>query len=505
MFAGWQALGRPRVARNANEIPTEVFLDLLKLSLTIVAGVGGIVALVVAYRKQRLGEAQHQREESAARREHQKMYAERFSKASELLGSERSAVRLAGIYALASLADDWESGRQTCIDVLCAYLRMPHKPLNDPPIDGIKERDYRPSGREAWRSALLETSMLDPSEEHQVRSTIIRVIVEHLNSNADTPWFGHNFNLSGAVLDSPSFAGTHFYDCYFDFGEALLYGEIDFSGSKFLDSKLSFFFTTISGSCGFEICDFKDTEIDLSADIIGGIKFYASSMEETEVTVSGLDLDGADFSFMEINMTKNSKLEIWRADVNKSSLAFSRCHVTESKIAIRSATLTDSSMYFSGMRIGSGGRVFLASGIHNKIPSPMLTDSKIHLNDVGIDAGGFFGFQRQNFVRTPLHFPYLNVNRSEFVLTECSLESSPVTFYDAQLSERSRLVVDACSDDPSPIDTDGLSQSCTDEELLVVIRSGTVDDIDPSSWAESKTRQDVDVDPALRSHIVSWY
>jgi hypothetical protein len=247
IYLGWTVLGRPHIAAHEPQLPTDVFLDLLRISLTIVAGVGGIVALVVAYRKQRLGEAQHQREDSAARREDQKMYSERFSKASELLGSERSAMRLAGVYAMASLADDWKVGRQTCIDVLCAYLRMPHKPLNDPPLDKLAARHPRPFERQNWRSAILSDTSLKPSEEHQVRSTIVRVIVEHLQLDRDAPWFGHNFNLSGTVLDSPDFVDAHFEDCFLDFGDSLLYGKIDFTGSKFINTEVSFSSTIIAG------------------------------------------------------------------------------------------------------------------------------------------------------------------------------------------------------------------------------------------------------------------
>src|SRR6516164_350978 len=48
---------------------------------------------------------------------------ERFATAADRLGGDKpSAVRLAGVYAMAGLADDWEQNRQTCIDVLCAYL-----------------------------------------------------------------------------------------------------------------------------------------------------------------------------------------------------------------------------------------------------------------------------------------------------------------------------------------------------------------------------------------------
>src|SRR5579859_5410995 len=54
---------------------------------------------------------------------------ERFATAAGQLGGDKPpAVRLAGVYAMAGLADDWEKNRQTCVDVLCAYLRMPYDP-----------------------------------------------------------------------------------------------------------------------------------------------------------------------------------------------------------------------------------------------------------------------------------------------------------------------------------------------------------------------------------------
>src|SRR5215469_4717439 len=52
---------------------------------------------------------------------------ERFATAAGQLGSDEPAVRLAGVYAMAGLGDDWEENRHTCVDVLCAYLRMPYK------------------------------------------------------------------------------------------------------------------------------------------------------------------------------------------------------------------------------------------------------------------------------------------------------------------------------------------------------------------------------------------
>ena len=70
---------------------------------------------------------------------------ERFATAAGQLGDDKPpAVRLAGVYAMAGLADDWPENRQTCVDVLCAYLRMPYDP---DPGDDAPGRSGLPSGR----------------------------------------------------------------------------------------------------------------------------------------------------------------------------------------------------------------------------------------------------------------------------------------------------------------------------------------------------------------------
>jgi hypothetical protein len=89
--------------------------DLTRLALTIAAGVGGVVALVVAYRRQRDLE--------------QGRFVEGFGAAAKQLGDADVAVRLAGVYAMAGVADQASKlKRQQCIDVLCGYLRLPYSP-----------------------------------------------------------------------------------------------------------------------------------------------------------------------------------------------------------------------------------------------------------------------------------------------------------------------------------------------------------------------------------------
>ena len=68
--------------------------------------------------------------------------AKRYQDAASQLGHEKAAVRLAGVYAMAGLADDWRAQRQQCVDVLCAYLRMsPASNLSASGGDGTRSKN----------------------------------------------------------------------------------------------------------------------------------------------------------------------------------------------------------------------------------------------------------------------------------------------------------------------------------------------------------------------------
>ncbi|MFI5828370.1 hypothetical protein ACIA6C_14015 [Streptomyces sp. NPDC051578] len=121
----WLLLGRPR-QQVAEPLRLGDVYDGIKIALAIVAGAGGVVALVVGYRRQHLNEVSEERE-------HGRAFTDRFGAAADQLGADQPAARMAGAYAMARLADEWRHERQTCIDVLCGYLRMPHAP--DPPAD----------------------------------------------------------------------------------------------------------------------------------------------------------------------------------------------------------------------------------------------------------------------------------------------------------------------------------------------------------------------------------
>jgi hypothetical protein len=149
---------------------------------------------------------------------------ERFATAAEQLGSDKPpAVQLTGVYAMAGLADDWKENRQTCVEVLCAYLRMPYEP---DPGDQVPAPE-----RLAFRAS------------HEVRRTVIRVITAHLRDHgADheaKSWQGLNFDFTGAVFDGGDFSYAEFsggvvsfWHAEFSGGEIILFDRAKFSGAR---------------------------------------------------------------------------------------------------------------------------------------------------------------------------------------------------------------------------------------------------------------------------------
>jgi hypothetical protein len=195
---------------------------------------------------------------------------ERFATAAGQLGSDRPpAVRLAGVYAMAGLADDWEEGRQTCVDVLCAYLRLPYA---------------RRPGADAPPEELLEFRA-----SRVVRRTVIRVITAHLKVDAEArSWQQLNFNFIGAKLDGGNFADAKFCGSV-DFGWTAFSGDqVDFSGVEFSAGRVNF------GSASFtsRVVDFSDAKFSGAA-----VSFRAAKFIKGAVGFKGASFTGGEVDF----------------------------------------------------------------------------------------------------------------------------------------------------------------------------------------------------------------
>ncbi|MEU1883465.1 pentapeptide repeat-containing protein [Streptosporangium sp. NPDC020072] len=151
-------------------------VEIIRTALAAGVGMGGAITLMLAFRRQR-----HQ-EIATAITEHdaaERRITELYTKAAEQLGSDKAPVRLAGLYALERLAQDTPALRQTIVDVISAYLRMPYTlPAQTSRSDKIR------AAQRAARTRTSPTSQKnghDPHEERQVRLTAQRILADHLH------------------------------------------------------------------------------------------------------------------------------------------------------------------------------------------------------------------------------------------------------------------------------------------------------------------------------------
>ena len=183
-------------------------LDVLKVALSLAAGAAATVALFVNFRRQQYME--------------QGRFDERFAAAATLLGSESPAERLAGVYAIANLADETINRRQQCINFLCAYMRLPYSPDRD----GLSSSTYESVEGEVKQQLTYEMRPHD----RQVRLAIVEAIRLRLQSNAKINWFGKGFDFTGATFDGGNFHGAIFTGR----------GTVSFERARFVDGWTNF-------------------------------------------------------------------------------------------------------------------------------------------------------------------------------------------------------------------------------------------------------------------------
>lgn len=138
-----------------DELRTEPF-ERVKVSLTMIGGIGAVGYLVIKYRER-------------AGVEHNEADVKLLS-AVQQLGSDSPQVRIAGVYSLADLADTYGSSyHQRVVNILCGYLRVERGCWNSP--DGVEVRSHEVKDT----SGLYYTTNDGP-----VESTILNVLARHL-------------------------------------------------------------------------------------------------------------------------------------------------------------------------------------------------------------------------------------------------------------------------------------------------------------------------------------
>ena len=175
-------------------------LDLVKVSLTTIGGIGGTGYLVIKYRERA----------SAERADAE----QRLLSGVQQLGSGSPQVRIAGVYSLADVADTYRGEyRQRVVSILCGYLR---------------------TQRGEWRTIVNEQDGPEQSSEEKVyvshdgavESTVLEVLVRHLRKRCEKT--KHREAVTQLVEDDQLWC-----DCTIDLHDAVLTEIADFGGATF--------------------------------------------------------------------------------------------------------------------------------------------------------------------------------------------------------------------------------------------------------------------------------
>jgi uncharacterized protein YjbI with pentapeptide repeats len=278
-------------------------------------------------------------------------FNERFTAITAQLGDARPAVRLAGVHAMAGLADDQKQSRQTCVDVLCAYLRLPYDP--DP------GNDADPAERTAYHA------------DREVRRTAISVINAHLQAGAAVSWQGLNLDFTGAVFDGGNFARARFSGGTVTFRDAVFCaGTVDFTNADFSGGIVDFTRARFSGgTVSFESATFSGGGVSFDdATFSGGqVGFHRATLSDGRVDFAGAEFTGgwvnfgaADFTGGMLGFTRarfsGSEVDFDSVRVSGGHVGFTHARFSGGQVDFNATEFNGGTVDFSGAEF-SGGRI----------------------------------------------------------------------------------------------------------------------------------------------------
>lgn len=220
-------------------------------------------------------ESERLRIERDAHRSHtENALRRRFTEAAGLLASEQVPVRLAGVYALASLADDWhdfgdDAERQMCVSLLCDQLRL---------------TPATPAEFEVHRSIVALIRAHRPTEEVKGAAA----------------WTDCELDLTGAYIPGVNLIDT-------DLNGATLF-RANLSGSSLANSVLT---------------DVSATYADLDRANLVGVEARCADLRWAKLTnclVTGSDLSRADLRHADFSGSDLTKARLGAADVSGAVL-----------------------------------------------------------------------------------------------------------------------------------------------------------------------------------------
>ncbi|MFE3189974.1 pentapeptide repeat-containing protein [Nocardia sp. NPDC059240] len=216
-----------------------------KVAPAVAVGVGAAFVVLLVYRWRR--DAERAR------------FAEVFAAAARQLGDPDVAVRIAGVYAMAGVADDFAARRrrQQCVDVLCGYLRLPYAPEEGASHLVSKSQRIEDHG------TAVERVYTYRQNDRQVRDTIVRVVTRRLRSSAEISWSACDFDFSDAVFEDADFRGAIFGGRNTSFANAMFLSgrTASFEQARFLGKRVTFRGAIFRSLAVFDRTDFAHSAV----------------------------------------------------------------------------------------------------------------------------------------------------------------------------------------------------------------------------------------------------
>jgi uncharacterized protein YjbI with pentapeptide repeats len=360
--------------------------------------------------------------------QHIRTLNERFVTAATQLGGDKaSAVRLAGVYAMASLADDWEENRQQCIDVLCAYMRLPYEPR---PGDDASTADQA-----AWRRDQL------------VRHTVVRVITSHLRTvteSALVSWCGMNFDFTGVVFDGGDFSNAEFAGGRVSFVEAVFADDVVyFTGARFTGGRVSFDGARFAGGwANFQNCRFssdsvgdamssKDIKHQNSPSVLernytaGEPPLGAVSFIGAQCISGGIDFGQAIFD--------SDTVDFRAARFDDFHVGFGDTVLNGGSISFEEAQFTGDALHFERAKLNTGNIDFSYTRFYGKdciayFSSTEFAGASVRFQDVKFAAPCFIDFTDTRFLRGVIDFSGSRFAGSKVSFRNAQFSGSSIIF-----------------------------------------------------------------------------
>jgi hypothetical protein len=284
-------------------------LDAIRTASAITVAAGGAAALLLAARRQRSTEEtlehqrqtlEHQREVAQAteRDAAEQRTTELYTRAVDQLGAEKAPVRLGGLHALERLAQNNPTQRQTIVDVICAYLRMPFTPPDGqaPGEDAPEDAHTRYEERKPKTAEVFWDDIdLDLTEAHlhefDLSDCQVRTVRFDRTTFTGYAWF-HKAEFTGyAWFADAKFTGDAW------FGGAKFGGHAGFDDAKFAGAAV-FAHAKFAGAAVFRGAKFAGAAVFRGAKFAGaavfrGAKFAGAAEFRSAEFAGSTEFDGA--------------------------------------------------------------------------------------------------------------------------------------------------------------------------------------------------------------------